>query len=29
MKNKEELYIKIEQVNQKGLADLQQLVGGL
>jgi predicted ABC-class ATPase len=27
MKNKEELYSKIEQVNQKGLADLQQLVG--
>ena len=27
MKNKEELHIKIEQVNQKGPADLQQLVG--
>lgn len=27
MKNKEELYGKIEQVNQKGLTDLQQLIG--
>ncbi len=27
MKNKEELYGKIEQVNQKGLAELQQLIG--
>jgi predicted ABC-class ATPase len=27
MKNKEELYIKIEQVNQKGAVELQQLVG--
>jgi predicted ABC-class ATPase len=27
MKNKEELYSKIEQINQKGSADLQQLIG--
>jgi len=27
MKNKEELYSKIEQINQKGLVDLQQLIG--